>query len=162
VNEQIRVKEVRLISPEGEQIGIVTIQDALGRAHDYALDLVEVAPEANPPVCKIVDFNKLLYDQKRKLKDAKRKTKTLEVKELKVRPKIDPHDYIVKLNHAKEFLEKGHKVKITLVFRGREMMYQEAGEQVLQKFIADTHDIATAEMDLRRIGKTRAMILSKK
>lgn len=162
INEQIRCKDVRLIGADGSQVGIVSVPDALQRAKEAALDLVEVAPEANPPVCKIMDYSKLLYEQKKKVKDARKKSKTLEVKEIKLRTKIDPHDFSVKVKHAREFIEKGHKVKVTLVFRGREMAYQEIGDNLLGKFVGETQDISTAEMESARTGKIRSLMLSPK
>lgn len=162
INEYIRSREVRLIDAEGGQVGIVNVQDALIKAQQAGLDLVEVAPDAVPPVCRIMDYSKLLYDQKKKMKDARKKGKSLEVKEVKMRPKIDPHDFQVKINHIKEFLEKGHKVKITLMFRGREMAYQEIGDQLLDKLIAETQEVATADWESSKVGRIRSLILTKK
>lgn len=162
INEYIRSREVRLIDAEGGQVGIVNVQDALIKAQQAGLDLVEVAPDAVPPVCRIMDYSKLLYDQKKKMKDARKKGKSLEVKEVKMRPKIDPHDFQVKINHIKEFLEKGHKVKITLMFRGREMAYQAIGDQLLDKLIAETQEVATADWESSKVGRIRSLILTKK
>ena len=124
MNQEIRDREVRLIDQNNQQIGVVAIADALKMAQEAELDLVEVAPEAKPPVCKIIDFKKVIYEQKRRLRESRKKAKTIEVKEVKMRPSIDQHDYKTKMNHAREFLEAGNKVKITFTYKGREQTHQ--------------------------------------
>jgi len=151
-----------LIQSDGKQVGLIGIQEALKMAGEVGLDLVEVAPDATPPVCKIMDLRKLLFERKKKLRESRKKSKTLELKEIKVRPTIDPHDYLIKVKHAREFLEKGHKVRITLMLRGRENVHQSLMDQIINKFIADTQDIAISENERGKEAKIRALILSKK
>ncbi|HNM47398.1 MAG TPA: translation initiation factor IF-3, partial [Candidatus Sumerlaeota bacterium] len=131
MNHQIRVKEVRLIDSNGEQVGIVPIEEALRKAEAQQLDLVEVSPDAVPPVCKIYDYKKVLYERKKKLKESKKKATTIHLKEVKMRVAIDSHDRDFKLKHAREFLEKGDKVKFTVIFRGREVTKPEMGDKLV-------------------------------
>ena len=144
-NEGIRVREVRLINADGAQVGIVLTEVALKMAKDQLLDLVEVAPEAKPPVCRIMDFGKFLYQQKKKSHESKKKQKMIQVKEVKFRPNIDEHDYTTKLHNAIRFLGQGDKVKATVQFRGREMSRQELGLNLLRRLIADVGEQGVAE-----------------
>jgi len=137
INEWIRSPQVRLIGPKGEQLGIVDPREGVRRAREEGLDLVEVAPLAKPPVCRILDFGKYLYALSRKEKESRRKHKTIDVKEIKLTSKIEEHDYQTKLTHARRFLEKGNKVKLTLFFRGREITHMDIGEKVIGRFIGD-------------------------
>jgi len=137
INEQIRAPEVRLIDDEGEQVGIVKIDQARAMAEERALDLVEVAPQAKPPVCKIMDYGKYLFQQKKKAGEAKKKQKVILVKEVQFRPRIDDHDYNFKRNHVLRFLDDGAKVKAIVRFRGREMAHQELGRAILDRLVAD-------------------------
>jgi translation initiation factor IF-3 len=142
VNDMITASEVRLISSTGEQLGLVEVQAAIERAKREEMDLVEVAPDSQPPVCKIMDYQRYLFEQKRKLKESRKKAKALELKEVRLRPNIDPHDFGIRLKHVKEFLSKGHKVKVTMRYRPREMRHFEIGTQVLKKMTQDTADVA--------------------
>ena len=144
-NEEIRAVEVLLIDEAGKSLGIVPREKALERAQGKVLDLVEVAPDGDPPVCRIMDFKKYIYEQKRKQKLAKKKTSKVETKEIKLRPNIDPHDFGIKLSRARGFLEKGNKVKVTLRYRPREMRHYEIGTQVLDRIVEDLKDIALIE-----------------
>ncbi len=160
INEQIRARQVRLIAEDGEQVGVVSIQDALARADEAGLDLVEISPNAEPPVCKILDYGKYKYEQQKKAAEARKKQKVIEVKELKFRPNIDDHDYQVKIRAARRFLEEGDKVKVTLRFRGREMAHLDLGMKVLARVREELADIAKVEMDAKVEGKQAIMILS--
>lgn len=160
INEQIRARQVRLIAEDGEQVGVVSIQDALARAEEAGLDLVEISPNAEPPVCKILDYGKYKYELQKKASEARKKQKVIEVKELKFRPNIDDHDYNVKIKAARRFLEDGDKVKVTLRFRGREMAHLDLGMKVLARVREELTDIAKVEMDARVEGKQAIMILS--
>ncbi len=142
---------MRLIGADNEQAGVVPIADALKRAEEAELDLVEVAPEAKPPVCKIVDYKKIIYEQKRRARESRKRQKTVEVKEVKMRPSIDKHDYETKMNHAKDFLEAGNKVKFTFMYKGRERSHQDRAQRLLDQIIADLEDIAIAE-SVSRVG----------
>lgn len=149
--------EVRLIGDDGEKVGVVPIEEALRRARESGLDLVEVAPEAQPPVCRIADYRKMLYEKQRKQKEARKHQRGTETKEVKLRPNIGKHDYDTKLSHVREFLTTGHKVKITLVFRQREMRRYDLGMDVVQRIVEDVKDIATKEAPGR--GQQRAIVL---
>ena len=162
INEQIRDREVRLIGENGEQLGIMSSRDAYKHAQEAGLDLVKIAPTAKPPVCKIIDYGKYRYEMARKEKEAKKKQKVLEVKELRVTPNIEEHDFGFKTKNARKFLEAGNKVKITLRFRGREVNNVKAGETVLNKFIEALEDIATVEKQPKLEGRNMFTILSKK
>ena len=159
-NEEIRVKEVRLVDETGKQLGIVPTDQAIERARSKTLDLVEVAPDGDPPVCRIMDYTKFLYDQKRKQKQAKKKTHRVDIKEIKLRPNIDPHDFGIKVRHAREFLEKGDKVKITVRYRPREMRHYEIGTQRLDKMVQDLADIAVVESSQRGNSQMRMQLLT--
>lgn len=162
INEQIRAKEVQLIGDKGEKIGVVSIREALEKAEEKNLDLVLVAPNANPQVCKIMNYGKYKFEQVKKEKEAKKKQKVLEVKELRVTPNIEEHDFGFKSKNARKFLEDGNKVKITVRFRGREVNNSKAGEIVLNKFIEALGDIATVEKAPKLEGRNMFTILAKK
>jgi translation initiation factor IF-3 len=151
-----------LISVDGAQLGIVPLVEALRRAEEEGYDLVEVAPEAQPAVCRIMDFKKLLYEQRRKVKEARKKQKLTDVKEIKMRPTIDPHDYGVKLNHARDFLERGDKVKFTLFFRGREFAHGELGEKILDRITNDLSDIAEVESRTKGLQRLLSLVVMPK
>lgn len=162
VNKEIRAKQVRMIGSEGEQVGIIAIKDALAMAEEKELDLVEVSPNADPPVCKLMDYGKFKYEQHKKERDSKAKRKTLEVKEVKLRPKIDDHDFQTKSKTAQRILEEGDKVKVTLMFRGREVVYTKLGEQLLEKLFEEVSSIALIERKPKLEGKNMIMILTPK
>jgi len=159
VNDAIRAREVRLINFDGKQIGIVPIEQARRQAEEVGLDLVEVAPEANPPVCKIVDYRKLLYEQQRREREGRKRRRRTELKEIKMRPTIDRHDLEIKLRHVREFLALGHKVKVTVQFRGREMTHVELGRSLLIRVVESLADVATLEERMVQIGRQQHMIL---
>jgi len=160
VNDRIRISPVRLIDQHGEQVGIVGTDEARDIAAEAGLDLVEVAPNSRPPVCRIMDYGKYKYEQARKAKEAKKKQHTVTVKEIKLRPKIEEHDYGFKMRHARRFLDEGDKVKFTLRFRGREMTHPELGERVLEKIKVDLGGTIVVESDIRREGRTMTMLVS--
>jgi translation initiation factor IF-3 len=160
VNREIRAPRVRVIGPDGEQIGIISIQEALNLADQHGLDLVEVVPNSNPPVCKIINFGKFRYDQTKREKESKKASHTIKVKEIKIKPNIDPHDLETKMRHAREFLTKGNKVKMTLTYRGREMMHQEIGEKLVRKVIQDLEDVATVEAPPKMLGRSVGFVLA--
>jgi len=162
LNEKIRAKEVRLVDENGEQKGIVSLADALRAAESVDLDLVEIVANAEPPVCKIMDFNKHLFDLKQKQKEAKKKQHQVQVKEIKLRPATDVGDYNVKLRAIIKFLEEGNKVKITLRFRGREMAHQQLGLAQLQKVEADVIEYGTVEQAPKMEGRQMGMLLGPK
>jgi translation initiation factor IF-3 len=162
VNDQIRVQNVRLISPEGEQIGVVTTQEALKKAENYGLDLVEVSPNAKPPVCRIMDYGKYKYEQSKKEKISKKKQHTITVKELRLRPRTDDHDLETKIRHARKFIEQRNKVKFTILFKGREMAYQDMGTDLLNRVQEMLEDVAKLDMEPKMEGRRMIMILSSK
>ena len=153
---------MRLIGSEGDQLGIVTIQKALEIANQYELDLVEVAPAAAPPVCRIIDFSKYKYDQEKKEREAKKHQKQGKLKEIRLKPNIDPHDYQTKLKHTLEFLKKKDKVRINLFFRGRQMEHLDLGRKILDKFIVDTHNDGQIEKEPVLEGRIMSMVISPK
>ena len=157
INEQIRDKEVRLIGENGEQLGIMSAKEAMKLAEEAELDLVKIAPTAKPPVCKIVDYGKFRYEQARKEKEAKKKQKVVEVKEIRLSPNIDVNDLNTKMNAARKFLAKGDKVKITLRFRGREMAHMAASKHILDDFAAALEDIAVVEKTPKVEGRSMTM-----
>jgi translation initiation factor IF-3 len=161
VNRQIRAPKVRLISETGEQVGIVDIDDARRRAEVAGLDLVEVAPDADPPVCRIYDFKKVLYEQKRKLRESRKKAKVVEVKEIKLRINIDKHDLETKINHAREFLERGDKVKFTIQLRGREVTKQDILQRLVVQVMGLIKDIAELEQPPSWQGRTHSFIVTR-
>ncbi|MSR36172.1 MAG: translation initiation factor IF-3 [Gemmatimonadetes bacterium] len=160
VNEQIRISPVRLIDDEGNQVGIVSLDDARERAMAKGLDMVEVAPEARPPVVKLMDFGKFKYEEARAAREARRKQHTIQVKEVKFRPGIEEHDYDFKLRHARRFLEEGNKVKLTMMFRGRQVTHPELGLEVLQRVTVDLQDLAKVEQNPSFEGRQMSMIVS--
>ena len=162
INEQIRDGEVRLIGPDGEQIGVVSSREAQKIADEAGLDLVKIAPNAKPPVCKVIDYGKYRYDLARKEKDAKKKQKTVELKEIRLSPNIDTNDLNTKMNAAKKFLAKGNKVKITLRFRGREMAHMNSSKHILDDLAEQLSDIAVVEKAPKIEGRSIGMVLAEK
>ncbi len=162
LNEQIRDKEIRLVSEDGEQLGIMSAKDALKMAKEAGLDLVKIAPAAKPPVCKIVDYGKYRYEMARREKEAKKKQKVTEVKEIHLSPNIDVNDLTTKANQARKFLEKGNKVKVALRFRGREMAHMATGKEVLDSFFEKLSDISVVEKPAKLEGRSMIMVLSEK
>jgi translation initiation factor IF-3 len=162
VNEEIRVPQVRLIDEEGEMLGVMTARDALLRAYSVGLDLLEISPNADPPVCKILDFGKFKYEQQKKKNEARKKQKVVEIKEVKVRPNIDENDYQVKMRHMKSFIEEGDKVKVTLRFRGREMAHQDLGIKVLERIRADMDVLTKVEQMPKMENRQMVMVLTPK
>jgi translation initiation factor IF-3 len=160
MNEDIRVREVRLIDENGDNRGVVPIADALARAVAAGLDLVEISPDANPPVTKVLDYGKFKYQEQKKAAEARKRQKIVEIKEIKMRPSIDDHDYDVKMRSMKRFFDDGDKVKVTLRFRGRELSHQELGWQVLQRVKADTEPLAKVESEPRMEGRQMVMVLA--
>jgi len=160
VNERIRSPEVRLVGPDGQQIGIISLPDAMKIARELDLDLVEVAPQARPPVCRLLDYGKYKYEQALKAKEAKKKQSQVVVKEMKMRPKIDPHDYATKKGHIVRFLNQGHKVKLTIMFRGREMAHTELGERILRRLTADLQELANVETPSKLDGRNMTMVFA--
>tara|TARA_Y100001968_G_scaffold312229_1_gene335154 strand:+ start:296 stop:844 length:549 start_codon:yes stop_codon:yes gene_type:complete len=162
INEKITVSEVRLIDVEGNQVGVVSIREALNLAEESGFDLVEISPTAKPPVCRIMDYGKYLFELSKKQAEAKKKQKQIQVKEIKFRPTTESGDYQVKLRNLLRFLEHGDKVKVTLRFRGREMMHQDLGMKLLQKLQEDTSDCAVIEQQAKREGRQLLMVLAPK
>jgi translation initiation factor IF-3 len=162
VNADILNEEVRCIAPDGEQLGVMKTEDAIAEADSYGLDLVEVSPNADPPVCKILDYGKFKFEAQKKRNEAKKKQKVIEVKEIKLRPNIDEHDYQVKMRSVQKFLDDGDKVKITLRFRGREMAHQELGVNVLNRVREDTDDVAKIEAFPKLEGRQMIMVIAPK
>jgi translation initiation factor IF-3 len=160
INERIGVREVRVVTDDGEQLGVLPTRDALTKARELGLDLVEVAPTSRPPVCRIMDFGRYKYEQSKKTKEARKKQHQVKVKEIKMRPKIETHDYDFKKKHIIEFLEAGEKVKVTLQFRGREMAHTDLGRKVLDKLAKDLEDMAKVESAPRQEGRFMVMMLS--
>lgn len=160
VNREIRAPKVRLISQTGEQVGIVTLQEAIKMAEDVGLDLVEIVPGSSPPVCKIINYGKFRYDQTKREKESKKGRQQIKVKEIKFKPNIDAHDLETKMRHARDFISKGNKVKITCTFRGREMAHPEFGEELLKKVCEDLEDIATSEAPSKMLGRTLTIVLA--
>ena len=162
INEEIHIREVRVTSAEGEQLGIMLTRDALRMAEEQHLDLVEVAPKAKPPVCRIMDFGKFRYEQQKREKEAKKKQKIVTIKEVKLRPNIEQHDFNVKLKNALRFLEEGNKVKVTIMFRGRELSHPELGREVLDRVSEQLKELVSIERDAKLEGKNMTMILAPK
>lgn len=162
INDAIQATEVRLIIEDGDNIGSVSIEDAMQRASEAGLDLVEVSPDANPPVCKILDYGKFKYQERKKAAAARKHHKTVDVKEIKMRPGIDQHDYDVKLRAMRRFFDEGDKVKVTLRFRGREMAHQHLGWNVLNRVKADTEEICKVESEPKFEGRQMVMVLAPK
>ena len=162
INEQIRDREIRLIGEDGEQLGIMSAREAMKIAQEAELDLVKIAPAAKPPVCKIIDYGKYKYEQARKEKEAKKKQKTVEVKEVRLSPNIDTNDLNTKINNAKKFISKGNKVKVTLRFRGREMAHMHNSKYILDDFAEKLADIAVVEKPAKMEGRAMSMVLAEK
>ncbi|TMQ68427.1 MAG: translation initiation factor IF-3 [Candidatus Eisenbacteria bacterium] len=162
VNERIRVPQVRLIGDDGEQVGVLPAREALALAQSKGLDLVEVSPTARPPVCRIMDYGKFKYEQNRRARKAKKKQHVVHLKEIKMRPKIEGHDYSFKMDHAREFLEERNKVKFTITFRGREMAHQDIGHKLIHKIVAELAELATVESPARSEGRTLSMVVMPK
>lgn len=155
----IRAREVRVIGAEGDQLGILPRQDALNMAKEAGLDLVEVAAASDPPVCRIMDYGKFKYEQQKKKADAKKRQSVIQIKEIKVRPKTDDHDYETKLRHIRRFLEEGDRCKVTVFFRGREIVHRDRGTAILDRMIQDLADVAKVEQEPKAEGRTLQMLL---
>ncbi|HOJ50852.1 MAG TPA: translation initiation factor IF-3 [Spirochaetota bacterium] len=162
INNQIKAKKVRLVDPDGNQLGVVDINEALLKAKEFNLDLVEIAPQAEPPVCKIMDYGKYRFEQKKKEKEMKKKQHIIQVKELTLTPLIEEHDYQVKLKKAKEFLIRGDKLKLTVKFKGRMIAYSEKGEAILNRFIEDLQDIGIVEKQPKLEGRNMILVMAPK
>jgi translation initiation factor IF-3 len=160
INREIRAPKVRVIGPDGEQVGVMTVPQALYAAEEAGLDLVEVSPNAEPPVCKIVDYGKYRYQQTKKEKESKKAQHQVKVKEIKLKPNIDQHDLETKLRHAREFIQKGDKVRVTCTFRGRELMYTDKGQEVINYLCDQLADIATPESPAKLLGKILSTVLA--
>jgi translation initiation factor IF-3 len=160
VNQQIRISPVRVIDPDGEQLGILPIEKALEVAEERGLDLVEVAPLARPPVCRIMDYGKFRYEEQRKARDARKKQHRVELKEVKLRPGIEEHDFEFKARHARRFLEEGNKVKITMMFRGRQMAHPELGRVVLDRMMKVVEDVGKVESSPMMEARSMTMVLA--
>lgn len=162
VNERIRVPQIRVVGPDGSQLGVMSVQKAQEIANQYELDLVEVAPQANPPVCRIIDFSKFKYDQEKKEREAKKHQRQGRLKEIRLKPNIDPHDYLTKLKQAISFLKKKDKVKINLFFRGRQMEHLDLGRKILDRFITDTQNDGQLEKEPMLEGRVISMVIAPK
>lgn len=160
INERIGVREVRVVGEDGEQLGVLPTRDALAKAKELGLDLVEVSPKARPPVCRIMDFGKFKYEKSKKDKVARKRQHQIELKEIKMRPKIEKHDYEFKKKHILEFLERGDKVKVTLMFRGREMAHTELGRKLLDQLAEDLKEIGKVEAPPRQEGRLMILLLA--
>jgi translation initiation factor IF-3 len=160
LNDRIRSPQVRLVGADGEQIGVVATQEAIRRARELDLDLVEVAPQANPPVCRIMDYGKFKYERDIRQKEARKKQSRTELKEIKFRPKIDAHDYGTKKGHVERFLRGGHKVKVTIMFRGREMTHTDLGRKILDRLVGDLGEMVTVESMPKQEGRNMIMVIS--
>ena len=158
-NEMIRARELRVIAADGEQLGILQRNDAIALAKEAGMDLVEVASTSEPPVCRIMDYGKFKYEQQKKKQEAKKRQAVVQIKEIKVRPKTDDHDYETKVRHIRRFLEEGDRCKITVFFRGREIVHKDRGADILDRIIADLQDIAKVEQEARAEGRTLQMML---
>ena len=162
INGQIRDKEVRVIAENGDQLGVMPVKEAMKLAQEAELDLVKIAPKAQPPVCKIIDYGKYRYELARKEKEAKKKQKTVEVKEVRISPNIDTNDLNTKVNNAKKFIAKGNKVKVTLRFRGREMAHMQQSKHILDDFAEMLAEVAVAEKPAKLEGRSMSMVLTEK
>lgn len=160
INREIRAAKVRVIDKDGAQVGVLTLSEALFKAEQSGLDLVEISPGAEPPVCKIIDYGKFRYQLTKKEKESKKSQHQVRVKELKVKPNTDEHDLQVKLKHAKEFIAKGNKVRVTCMFRGREMMHPEFGERIVQRLCEELAEVATAESPAKMMGRSLSVVLA--
>ena len=163
VNDQIRARQVRVIDDEGAQLGIMTPRDAMREAESRGFDLVEVAPKATPPVCRIMDYGKYRYEQKRRARESRKHQHTISIKAIKYRPKIDKHDFDFKTNHVREFLSEGNKVRITIMFRGREVAHQEFGREIIQRVVEATTDLCVGDHDMSQVkmeGRNMSLVLT--
>jgi translation initiation factor IF-3 len=158
-DRRIKAREVRVVGPTGEQLGILPIEEALAKAQEFGLNLVEVNPMSKPPVCKIMDYGRFKYEEKKRANEAKKKQVVVKLKEVKLRPKTEEHDYETKVRHVKEFLEEGNKAKITIMFRGREITHRNLGQAILDDVVKDTKDIAVVEQPPRMEGRSLFMII---
>jgi len=159
INDRIRAREVFLVGPEGEQLGVKPLPEALAYARQLEFDLVEVAPNANPPVCRVMDYGRYIYEQEQRRRQSKKKATNVVIKEMKFRPKIDEHDYVTKMKHVVRFLDEGNKVKLTIMFRGREMAHPELGMKILNRVAEDVGDVAVVESAPRQDGRNMTMVL---
>ena len=162
INRNIRAKEVRVIDPDGNQIGVIPTYKVIAVANDFGLDLVEISPNATPPVCKIMDYGRFKYERTKKKQEAKKKQTTFQLKEIKVRPKTGEHDLNTKINHIKKFLDKKDKVKVTVIFRGREITLTNLGNELLEKIVQETEEVALLEQPPKFEGRTMVMVLAPK
>jgi translation initiation factor IF-3 len=160
INREIRAARVRVIDKDGSQLGVISIGEAIAKAEMSGLDLVEISASAEPPVCKIIDYGKYRYQLTKKEKESKKSQHVVKVKEIKLKPNTDDHDVEVKLRHSREFIEKGNKVRLTCVFRGREMQHPEFGEKIVQRIIDDLSDIATPESPAKMMGRSLSVVLA--
>ncbi|HZJ02064.1 MAG TPA: translation initiation factor IF-3 [Thermoleophilia bacterium] len=160
INERIRADKVRLIGHDGEQVGIVSVIEAQSYADRLNLDLVEVAPQADPPVCKVMDYGKYRYEQEQKAKEARKKQTTINIKEIKLRPKIDEHDFQTKKGHVERFLKKGDKVKVTIMFRGRELVHPHLGEKLLRRMAEELEELGEIESEPNLDGRNMVMMMA--
>jgi translation initiation factor IF-3 len=160
INREIRADRLRVITEDGEQIGIITLREALAKAEEVGLDLVEISPMAKPPVAKIIDYGKFRYMQQKKEKDSKKAQVQIKVKEIKLKPNIDTHDFQTKLKHARDFLLKSNKVRITCMFRGREMLHLDLGQKVVQQFCQELADVAIVEAPPKLLGRAMSTVLA--
>lgn len=159
INKEIRADKVRVVTEDGELLGVMTPREAMMKAEEIGLDLVEIAPNAKPPVCKIIDYGKFRYHQTKKEKESRKAQHQVKVKEIKIKPNIDIHDFQTKVKHAREFIVKGNKVRITCMFRGREMLHLDLGEKVVQRFCDELADVAAAE-PFKQLGRSLTTTLS--
>jgi translation initiation factor IF-3 len=162
INRNIRAKEVRVIDPDGNQIGVIPTYKAIAVANDFGLDLVEISPNAAPPVCKIMDYGRYKYETTKKKQEAKKKQTTFQLKEIKIRPKTCEHDLNTKINHIAKFLDRKDKVKVTVIFRGREITLTNLGRKLLEKIVQETEEIAIVEQPPKFEGRTMVMVLAPK
>ncbi len=160
INREIRAPKVRVIDQEGKQVGVISISEALAKAELAGLDLVEISPNAEPPVCKIIDYGKFRYQVTKKEKESKKSQHQVKVKEIKLKPNTDENDLVVKIKHSREFLTKGNKVRVTCVFRGRELQHPEFGIKVVQRICEDLSDVATPESEAKLMGRSLSVVLA--
>lgn len=160
INREIRAQKVRLIGKDGSQIGVVSIRDAMSHAEQAGLDLVEISPNASPPVCKIIDYGKFRYQMTKKERESKKAQHQAKLKEIKVKPNIDEHDLLTKIKRAREFIEKGNKVRVTCMFRGREMAHPELGTKVTNRFVQELEDVAQVEAQPKLMGRNLSLVLA--
>lgn len=159
INREIRADRLRVVSEAGEQLGVMTLREALMKAEEAGLDLVEIAPTAKPPVAKIIDYGKFRYHQQKREKDSKKAQIQIKVKEVKLKPNIDTHDFDTKVKHARDFLVKGNKVRISIMFRGREMLHIDLGEKVVKQFCEELADVSVVEAPPKMMGRTITTVL---